>query len=261
MPNRGTAAIHSAVAAPDGSVWLAEQGPNKLGKWDPTTKEIVEYQDAYAPGKEGLLSGGSKHTVRIAPSGEIWSSGGPLSRFDPKTDKFTDFPEVPSCYGIAMDKDGTVWFAEFTPTGKIGEVNPKTLKVTKYAQPTANGTPRRIQVDSDGIVWFAEYDGGKIGRFDPKTQTFKEYPLPGAKPTPYALGIDRDHFVWYSSEYMDYIGRLDPKTGEVIQYPFPHSENSMREFFLDSKGRMWFASPANNKVGYFYLADDKSVNP
>ena len=28
----------------------------------------------------------------------------------------------------------------------------------------------------------------------------------------------------------------------------------MREFFTDDKGRMWFGSPANNKVGYFYIA-------
>jgi hypothetical protein len=28
----------------------------------------------------------------------------------------------------------------------------------------------------------------------------------------------------------------------------------MREFFADSEGRMWFGSPANNKIGYFYLA-------
>jgi hypothetical protein len=29
----------------------------------------------------------------------------------------------------------------------------------------------------------------------------------------------------------------------------------MRDFFLDPQGRMWFGSPANDRVGYFYLAD------
>ena len=28
----------------------------------------------------------------------------------------------------------------------------------------------------------------------------------------------------------------------------------MREFLPDAQGRMWWASPANNKVGYFYMA-------
>jgi hypothetical protein len=45
VPNLGTAAIHSAVPAPDGSVWLTEQGANKLGRWDPATREITEYPD------------------------------------------------------------------------------------------------------------------------------------------------------------------------------------------------------------------------
>jgi streptogramin lyase len=40
----------------------------------------------------------------------------------------------------------------------------------------------------------------------------------------------------------------------VTEYPVPRAENSMRDFFLDDQGRMWFGSPANDRVGYFYLA-------
>jgi len=29
----------------------------------------------------------------------------------------------------------------------------------------------------------------------------------------------------------------------------------MREFYPDDQGRMWFGTPANNKVGYFYLTN------
>jgi len=54
---------------------------------------------------------------------------------------------------------------------------------------------------------------------------------------------------------MDVVGRLDPDTGKVVEYPFLHAENSLRDFFMDDKGRMWFGSPANDKVGYFYLAE------
>ena len=243
VPNMGTAAIHSAVPAPDGSVWLTEQGSNKLGRWDPKTKEITEYQDSVR-----------KHTVRVDPkTGMIWSTGA-LSVFDPKTEKFTHIPEVPTCYGIALDQEGNVWFTELTPSGKVGMVDAKTLKVTKYTLPTQNGRPRRIQVDDKGIVWFGEFDAGKIGRLDPKTGAITEFQLPGPQPTPYALGVDRDGMVWYSSEYMDVIGRLDPNTGKVVEYPYPRAENSMRDFFTDDQGRMWFGSPVNDKVGYFYVA-------
>ncbi len=243
VPNMGTAAIHSAVPHPDGSVWLTEQGSNKLGRWDPRTKEITEYQDTVG-----------KHTVRIDPkTGMVWSTGA-LSVFDPKTEKFTHIPEVPTCYGIALDQEGNVWFTELTATGKVGKVDAKTLQVTKYTLPTVNGRPRRIQVDDKGIVWFGEFDSGRIGRLDPKTGAITEFQLPGPQPTPYALGIDRDGMVWYSSEYMDVIGRLDPNTGKVVEYPYPRAENSMRDFFMDAEGRMWFGSPVNDKVGYFYVA-------
>ena len=179
VPNVGTAAIHSAVPAPDGSVWLTQQGSNKLGRWDPQTQKITEYQDDKR-----------KHTIRIDPkTGHVWSTGA-LTRFDPKTEKYTHIPDVPTSYGIALDADGNAWFTELLKTGKIGKVDAKTLQVTKYVIPTANARPRRIQVDSDGMVWFAEFDAGKIGRFDPKSETFKEYQLPGPYPTPYALGID-----------------------------------------------------------------------
>src|SRR5579864_7169265 len=254
VPNIGTAAIHSAVPAPDGSVWLTEQGSNKLGRWDPTTRQITEFQDAYVSGKEGTVAGGSKHTLRIDAQGRIWATGGPLTVFDPKTQKFTQIKEIPSAYGLALDKDGNCWFAEYVPNGKIGKVDAKTLQVTKWQPPTPDARPRRIQIDTDGTIWFAEFQAGKIGQFDPKTEAFKEYALPGPEATPYALAIAKNHTLWYSSEHLDVIGNLDPQTGHVTEYPFPQAENTMREFNLDAQGRMWFGSPANNKVGYFYLA-------
>jgi virginiamycin B lyase len=246
-----TAAIHSAVPAPDGSVWFTEQGSNRLGRIDPRTGEVGEFQ---APLKDGIgTERGSRHTVRVDSEGIVWSTGSPFTRFDPKTGEFHQFAEIPTSYGVTLASDGAVWFTEFTQDGKVGKVDPKTLKVTKYALPTPNARPRRMQVDTDGTIWFAEYAAGKIGRLDPQTGAIKEYSLPGASPTPYALGIDKDRNVWYSSMDMDVIGRLNPNTGAVTEFPFPYSENGMREFHLDEQGRMWFASPPNNKVGYFVL--------
>jgi virginiamycin B lyase len=242
VPNLGTAAVHSAMPAPDGTVWLTEQGSNKLGKWDPITQQITEFQDDWG-----------KHTVRIAPDGMVWSTGG-LTRFDPKTEQFVHIGDVPNAYGIALDKSGDVWFAELRRDGRIGKVDHNTLKVTKYQPPTATGFPRRIQVDPHGVVWFAEFQAGKIGQFDPKTERFKEFTLPGPRATPYALDLDHEGRVWYSSEWMDVIGRLDPASGNVVEYPIPHAENTMREFYMDKQGRMWFGSPANDRLGYFYIA-------
>ena len=243
VPYTGTAAIHSAVPAPDGSVWLTEQGADRLGRWDPKTQQVTEYQDNVR-----------KHTVAVdQKTGMVWTTGG-LTRFDPKMEKFEAVKSVPTSYGISLDKDGNAWFAEMIPAGKIGMVNAKTGEVKKWALPTVSGKPRRIVFDEkDSTVWFAEFDSGKLGHFNPKDESTQEYQLPGPQATPYALGVGADGMVWYSSERMDVVGRLDPASGKVTEFPTPRPENSMRDFFLDKEGRMWFGSPPNDRVGYFYM--------
>jgi virginiamycin B lyase len=246
VPNVGTAAIHSAVQGPDGSVWLTESAVNKIARWDPDTQQITEYQDK-----------GSKHTVRVDRSGIVWATGSPLTKFDPETKKFTRFDEVAQSYDVKPDKNGDVWFTSLYGH-TIGKVDGKTMKVTQWAPPTPHSGPRRMEIAPDGMIWADEFNAGKMARFDPETQTFQEYPLPGPDPTPYALGFDADGYLWYNSHHMDVLARFDTKTGKVIEYPFPHAEVDMREFFRDSQGRMWYASNPNNKVGYFYLAKRKA---
>jgi virginiamycin B lyase len=184
----------------------------------------------------------------------VWSTGNPLNRFDPETHKFTGFQaDSGAFYGIVIDKDDNVWAGGLRDDGKLYRVNSKGEQQS-WVPPT-KGEPRRIQVGSDGSVWFGEYFSGKVAHFDPKTETFREYQLPGARPSPYALGVDKNDKIWYASYYMDELGCLDPKTGKVIEYPYPHSENTLREFFPDDQGRLWYGSPSNDRVGYFYLAD------
>jgi virginiamycin B lyase len=253
VPAEMTAGIHSTYPAPDGSVWMGEQGTNRLGHWDPVTMKITEYQDAYIPGKEYTTAGNSKHTVRVDGNGYVWATGGPLSRYDPKEGKFYDYKdEVGAAYGITVDKDGNVWFCA-QGRSEIGEGDKNTGKVKVWKVPTDKSFPRRLAIDQDGIVWFGEYSAGKIGRFDPKTETFKEYVLPGPGQTPYGIAIDKKGGVWFNSAETDVIEHLDPKTGEITQYPFDHAEITIREMNVDPEGRIWYTSPANNKVGYFYL--------
>jgi virginiamycin B lyase len=237
--------IHSAVPAADGTVWFSEQFKNKIGRLDPETKQVTEYESP---------SPGTTHTIRVDSKGMIWSTGNPLNRFDPETHKFTAFhADDGAFYGITIDKDDNVWAGGLRDDGKLYRVNSKGEQ--KSWAPPSKGEPRRIQVASDGSVWFGEYFSGKLAHFDPKTETFKEYGLPGARPSPYALGIDKNGKIWYASYYMDQLGCLDPKTGNVTVYPYPHSENTLREFFPDDQGRLWYGSPSNDRVGYFYLAD------
>ena len=167
-PHQGTAGIHAAYPGPDGKVWFTQQASNKLGMWDPATQKITEYQDAYQPGKEGIEAGGSKHTVRVDASGQVWSSGLPLTRFDPKTEKFRRY-ENARAYDVNPDNEGNIWFTSYQES-KIGRGDAKTGEIKMWDLPT-KGNPRRIVFDSKGIAWIGEFPSGKIARFDPKTET------------------------------------------------------------------------------------------
>ena len=100
--------------------------------------------------------------MRIDSKGMVWSSGYPLTRFDPETGKFNDFPEADHTYSLTFDKDENVWFTN-PGTGQIGEVDAKTLKVKQWMPPTTESYERRLAIDPDGIVWFGEFQKGKIG--------------------------------------------------------------------------------------------------
>jgi streptogramin lyase len=275
--------VHAALKAPDGMVWFSEDAACKLGRFDPETKKYNIYSPpACEPRPDDAQTGrgmngiavGDMNSIRLDRFGKIWAGGSLLWRFDPKTEKFMEFPEAPTPYGIELDKQGNLWFAQFPKEGKIGRIDTETLKITKWTPPTTErlaalnknqpdenygnssthpktSGPRRITVDSQGIVWFGEWWGNQIGRFDPKTETFKEFALPDADPTPYAVGVDHNDYVWYSSYNDDILGRLDPKTGSVVEFPMPFSGNGMRELIPDAQGRIWFGTPFNNKVGYF----------
>jgi len=61
-----------------------------------------------------------------------------------------------------IDRDGNPWFAEFQDEGKIGKVDTKTGKVTKWAPPTPHflAAAHRDRFRWHKI-WFAEYKGGQ----------------------------------------------------------------------------------------------------
>src|SRR5580700_6281710 len=76
LPFSQTAGIHSAVPAPDGTVWFTEATLGKIGHLNPQTKEITEYPDVSPDGRRI-----GKHTIRVDESGYVWTSSGPISRF------------------------------------------------------------------------------------------------------------------------------------------------------------------------------------
>jgi len=280
LPDPTRPFIHEILPTADGSVWLTIEKQNALARFDTRTEKFEVFRQPYngpppvemepnAPWPNLRYTGGDqtsdprRHTAVADLQGNIWSSGRPLSKFDVETKKLTFFPEVPDIYGIAVDKEGNIWFAEFNSKDhhSIGKVDVKTNKITKWIPPNSDTRPRRLKIDSQGMVWFGDYFEGNLTRFDPVTQTFKEFKLPGPMPTPYGIAVDHNDNLWYASMYTDVIGKLDPKTGKVIEYPTPYGERGTRDMYEDTQGRIWYGAQPYGKVGYIRLRTDseKSV--
>ena len=75
LPFTETAGIHSAIPASDGTVWFTEADQGRVGRLNPRTGEITEYQNTLPNGRRA-----GSHTVRVDERGYVWTSGGPLGR-------------------------------------------------------------------------------------------------------------------------------------------------------------------------------------
>jgi virginiamycin B lyase len=277
LPDRSMSFIHEILPTPDGSVWLTLEAQDGIARLDVATEKFDVYIDdkaiakfneskpaqkepndpfAHLPLPAGNQGGaGRAHTAVIDHEGNIWVSGRPLKKFDPRTKEFTFFDgEAPDTYGITVDKTGNIWFAEFNSKDHqdIGVVDVKTDKITKY-QPPPGVSPRRIKIDSQGMVWIGDYFGGSMTRFNPVTKEFKVFKLPGPMPTPYGMAVDHNDDIWYASMYTDVMGKLDPKTGKVTVYPSPYGERGTRDMSEDSEGRIWYGAQPYYKAGYTRL--------
>ena len=273
MPPGQGGGVHEVLPLPDGSVWLTVTSANKLARFDMRTQDFEIFPDPYkgprvkqidpntpiweAPrvtAGEGVL--GRKHTAAVDHAGNIWMTGRPLNKFNPKTKQWTAFPEVPDVYGINVDQVGNVWAAEFNGAehGRLVKVDPRTGRVTKYTPPSGEGAgrPRRVKVDSKGNIWFGQYFNGSIAMFDPKTEQFAEYKLPGPHPTVYGLGIDQKDNIWGISHFNEATFRVEPN-GKVTAYPSPYISRGTRDLWPDAQGNMWYGVQVEYKVGYFYL--------
>jgi len=127
-------------------------------------------------------------------------------------------------HDVILDHDGMPWYSDFGSLF-IGQLDPKTGKVTDYALPLLRpdeptGT---LQIDSDpnGNLWVAMMLQGGVARFDRKAKKFDVFPVPKdwlsdrtqeSMIAPYSANVDGT--VYTNNQARHEIYRVDLKTGE-----------------------------------------------
>ena len=214
---------HDSHAAADGSIWWTGQFASKLGRLDPRTGQIREFD---------LPANTQPHGLAEDAEGNIWYTGiqkGVIGKLDPKTGQVREYPiteaGVRGPHTPILDKKNGVMF--FTlQSGHVGRITLATGEMVIRKTPSDNTYPYGIRLNSQSVPWYVDFRGNRIGSVNPKTLAIEEFTLPNPDARPRRLAITPDDVIWYADFARGTLGRFDPKTGQVKEYPSPGGRKS-----------------------------------
>ena len=154
---------YGMAVAGDGKIWFAERDPSLIGRLDPATGKIDEFNPP--------IPNSIPRRMGADTTGNIWvglHEAGKLVKIDYETAKMTVFnppTENSAPYSIVGEpKSGVIWFSE-QASDKIARFDPKTGVYTEYAVPNAESDMRRIELDATdpNRIWWAGDTADRIG--------------------------------------------------------------------------------------------------
>lgn len=187
---------HTPVLDSKQDIWFSVIIGNRIGKWDRATQKVVALYEP--PTKNSYPYG-----IFVDRNDKIWFAeyaGCNITRFDPVTEKFTEYPPLTKPCQIrrlGMDAKGMVWFGIYSH-GKLGKLDPATGKVVEYDLPLPYSQPYDAWPDHDGNIWVPDDgQGGVLLKFNPATEKFTFFPAPQDGDMP-KLAITRENAIWYT---------------------------------------------------------------
>ena len=208
---------HDVVLTADGTVWYNSFTEQVLGRLDPVTGRVREYQVPV------LKPDAPKGSLAIRPDeeGQIWmglSYQGGVARFNPRTETFRMYPLPANLQ------------ADHTQTTEV--------------------EPRHHHVD--GKVWIEDSGTYSIYQMDVATGAIQVHqPFPVPSPNIYDITTDPQNNVYFTVFGRGDVGRVDARTGQIRIWPTPTPNSNPRRGTLDERGRFWFGEFAGNRIGMF----------
>jgi signal transduction histidine kinase/ligand-binding sensor domain-containing protein/DNA-binding response OmpR family regulator len=164
-----------------GLMWFATD--DGLNKFDGTNFTVYRH----IPGDSSSLRANEVLTLHEDVHGDLWigTSGGAVSRYDRKKDRFIHFPMpgdnsglVPNAVvrGICSDQQGNIWIAQFESPYKINPNSGKIAKVELQNISPVTPTPFSLEcilADHKGRIWVGTNNGLFV--YQPATNSFKPF--------------------------------------------------------------------------------------
>lgn len=225
------------IEAADGTIWWAGQWGNLIGRINPQTGEMKEYE---------LPENAMPHSVTTDAAGNIWYTGnknGTVGKFDPETEAITEFkmpdPAARDPHTAIFDTDGILWFT-LQQSNMIGRLDPETGDIKLVTAKTQGSRPYGIKIDADGNPWIACNGSNCLIKVDPRTMELTEIKLPDPGTTVRRLDIADDGMIWFVNSSMGRLGRLDPASGEIREWPSPSGPDSHPYALVIVDGIIWY---------------------
>ena len=270
-------APHDTAVDQHGIVWFSDQtNPNRtIGKLDPTTGKSTGY---VMVGQDGTSV--HSHGIALDREGNVWfnnQEADTFAKFDPKTERFTNFPRPESLPGVggtlAVDSKGNVWAQ--TNQGAI-QLDPASGKYTAYKQPTPGGTygitvdrkdnawftqpglNRIVIVDTTGKVsevilqpWQEDLSNEKDRQLASTLRSGANSGTPSLK-APRRLRADPNgDYVWVAEYTVDQLARIDINMKVVKEYPLPHRFTQPYDTAVDKNHMVWIALMNTDRIAKF----------
>lgn len=275
------------AVAPDGSIFIAVMGGNKVARFDPATQRFQEWSLPPNHHPHGLLvdlkgtvwttgngdgsighldpstgkitryktpsSGGGPHTLVITPDGStVWftlQTGNRIGRLDTANGRITEYPTAGGPYGLALDGAGRVWFCRMDDD-RVGILDPSTGRMEELILPRGS-RPRRMAAAPDGSIWATLYGTGKLIRIDTLSKRIaREVALPGgADGGAYAVTVDGGGIVWANEINANTLVRLEPSNDQLAVVRLPTPDTGIRKMVIDAKGRLWYMGSHSGRLG------------
>ena len=216
LPKR-TRQPHDVIVDSTGMVWYASFGEQILGKLDPRTGAVVEYQiPLLKPGAPtGIL--GMRFDEDENPWLAMQFQGG-IAKFNRTTEKFQTWSLPPALNGNHV---------------QINQVSPDKHRV-------------------DGKVWLQDAGTYTVLRLDVQSgafEVFEPYKVP--RPNVYDVIPDSRNNGYVLPLGSDEIGRIDAKTGKITMFKTPTPGSGPRRGMMDAQDRLWFGENRSDRIGMF----------
>ena len=147
---------------PDGALWIAYNGTNKIGAMDPDTMEVRYYEIAEPETRIRRLA--------LTSDGMVWygnSTMGRVGRLDPETGDIKEWPSpsgpTSHPYAVAVIDD-IIWYNEsaMRPEALV-RFDPETEEFQSWAIPSGVGIIRRMWVTRDGDLLIHQSSTNRVG--------------------------------------------------------------------------------------------------